>query len=536
LAPAAAPALAFALQTLLAARPAGRPVLSDGSVTLDARELVDRVDRLGRRLSGLGSKSIAIALDNGIEWIVCDLAARSAGIVAVPLPRFFTPAQKAGALAGCSVDLLAGASADEAAGLGFGRSQGQLGGSGRGELFGRDAGVGPLVARDAGVDPKSCARRDRATCEGPSLPAGTAKVTFTSGTSGTPKGVCLSDSQQWRVASSLVAATADLGLTRHLCLLPLAVLLENVAGVYAPLLAGAEVVAPPLAAVGVHGSAGLDTAVLLAAIARHRPASVILLPQMLAAWVAALRRGARVTDTLRFVAVGGGRVDRSLIDEARARGIPAYEGYGLSECASVVSLNTPGADRPGTVGRPLAHLEVEIAADGELLVSGSGFLGYCGAGPDGRDFGAKHPSTRASWPTGDLGRLDADGYLVIDGRKKDVLITSFGRNVSPEWPESTLCAQAGIAQAAVFGEARPRCVALLVPSSSEVSDAALAAAVDRANAALPDYARIAAWARIGTPFAPADGLATANGRLRREAIERRFHAEIDACHARVPGP
>ena len=270
----------------------------------------------------------------------------------------------------------------------------------------------------------------------PMLPPGTSKITYTSGTTGAPKGVALSVKQQWDVARALADATAGLGLRRHLCLLPLAVLLENVAGVYAPSLAGMDVCLPPLAEVGLRGSSSFDAAACLAAIERWQAHSVILQPQMLAALTAALEHGARPPRSLRFAAVGGAKVSPALLARSRALGLPAYEGYGLSECASVVALNLPGADRPGSAGRPLPHAAVRIV-DGEIHVQ--------------------------DVATGDLGRLDADGFLHVNGRRKHVLITSFGRNVSPEWPEAELLAGRAIAQAAVFGEARARLCALLVP-------------------------------------------------------------------------
>jgi long-subunit acyl-CoA synthetase (AMP-forming) len=219
---------------------------------------------------------------------------------------------------------------------------------------------------------------------------------------------------------------------------------------------------------------------------------------------------------LRFVAVGGARVSPALIERARALGLPVYEGYGLTECASVVALNTPEADRRGSVGQPLPHVGVRIAEDGEIAVSGTGFLGYVG-----------QPFSEPEFLTGDLGRLDADGFLHVEGRRKHVLITSFGRNVAPEWPEAELLAGAALAQAAVFGEGRPQLCAVLVPAPA-ASDAAIAEQVGAANARLPDYARIGQWVRAETPFAPQNGLATANGRVRRDAVWERYRERFDA--------
>jgi long-subunit acyl-CoA synthetase (AMP-forming) len=129
--------------------------------------------------------------------------------------------------------------------------------------------------------------------------------------------------------------------------------------------------------------------------------------------------------------------------------------------------------------------------------------------------------------TGDLGHFDADGFLHIAGRRKNVFITSFGRNVSPEWVETELEAHAAVAQAAVFGEARPWNVAVVVPAPA--ADAtAIAAAIARANAGLPDYARISDWILAHEPFTPANGLLTANGRTRRAAIFDLYRDRIDA--------
>jgi long-subunit acyl-CoA synthetase (AMP-forming) len=332
------------------------------------------------------------------------------------------------------------------------------------------------------------------------LPRGTSKITFTSGTTGTPKGVPLRTAQQWAVARAVARATAALGLRRHLCLLPLAVLLENIGGVYAPQAAGMEFCVPPLAEAGLRGSSSFDASACLAALGRWQADSVILLPQMLAALCAALERGAPAPRELKFAAVGGAKVSVALLARARELGLPVYEGYGLSECASVVALNLPGADRPGSVGRPLPHVQVRIQ-ENEIVVD--------------------------EIRTGDLGHLDAEGFLHVDGRRKHVLITSFGRNVSPEWPEAELLAGRAIAQAAVFGEARAQLSALIVPAPG-ASHEGVEAQVRGANGRLPDYARIGAWLRADEPFTPQNGFATANGRARRDALWQAYGSRLDA--------
>jgi len=203
-----------------------------------------------------------------------------------------------------------------------------------------------------------------------------------------------------------------------------------------------------------------------------------------------------------------------LLARAASLGLPVYEGYGLSECTSVLTLNTPGANRPGSVGRPLPHVTLAVASDGEILADGATFLGYCGAEPGARP-----------WPTGDIGHIDAEGYVHINGRKKDIFVTSYGRNVSPEWIEAGLIAEPSILQAWVHGESRPWVCAVITPRAG-CHDTTVSAAVARANTRLPAYAQIGKWIRSRAPFSCASGELTANGRLRRQMLAARYQSAI----------
>ena len=118
-----------------------------------------------------------------------------------------------------------------------------------------------------------------------------------------------------------------------------------------------------------------------------------------------------------------------------------------------------------------------------------------------------------------------DGYLARRGN----LITSFGRNISPEWPESLLLENPSIAQAAVFGDARPYLVAVLV-ASPQTEHSALDRAVRHANTKLPEYARVAGWVRASAPFTALNGLATANGRIRRDALQAQYASRLNALY------
>ncbi|MDG2518395.1 AMP-binding protein [Lysobacter soli] len=459
-----------------------------GSGPVSGRTLRMQALRYAEALASIGAKVVASRLDNGPEWLALDLALRELDAAHVPLPTFFTPAQVQHAIASSGAQVLVTAAGHPMpAGV---------------DAFGTRALDTSLAMSRLDVQPQA-------------LPAGTACITYTSGTTGQPKGVCLSEESMLEVASSLVDATRSLSTRRHLCLMPLSTLLENVSGLYAALLANSDIAVPSLAEIGYTGAAGLDMSRLLACMAKYEPESAIVLPQLLLGLVTAAEQGHRMPSSLRFLAVGGGRVGARLVQRAKAVGLPVYEGYGLTECASVVSLNRPGADRPGSVGRPLLHAKVEIR-DGEVFVEGARCLGYLGeAGPP--------PGPIA---TGDLGHLDEDGFLHITGRRKNIFITAFGRNVSPEWVESELLQHPLLAQAVVWGEAKPTNVAVLWPRRADASDAEIAGAIAEVNAELPDYARIGGFLRAERPFSVEDGLLTSNGRPRRDAILQRYSNRI----------
>ncbi|MCM2340364.1 AMP-binding protein [Rhodoferax sp.] len=459
--------------------------LSDGSHTLRYVELLADVQQRMAQLVELKAQRVALCLDNSIDWVLWDLALLFSGRVCVPVPDFFSESQKAHVLESSGVDTLIGGPEALASRCGFATCR-------------------PNIAQ-------------RALVTVPLLAEGTRKITYTSGTTGQPKGVCLDAGAQLAVAQSLRQATGACATDRHLCVLPLATLLENIAGIYTPLLAGARVELRAMADIGLQGASGLDLPRLLASVFAIAPSSLILVPQLLMALVSAAERGMALPASLRFVAVGGGRVAQQLLLRAEALGLPVFEGYGLSECASVVCLNTPQHRRIGAVGRPLPHLQVSLAADGEVLVRGARMLGYLEEAATGDDWLA----------TGDLGHFE-DGFLVLHGRKKHQFITAYGRNVNPEWVEAELTQQAAIAQAWVHGEALPGNLAVLVPRDAALSDAELGAAVVRVNASLPDYARVQHWLRADHAFSPANGLATANGRLRRAALWAHYEGHFAA--------
>jgi len=481
------------------------PALLGKQQVIGYRELAAATERFAAQLRAAHTRTIGLALDNSPLWAVLDLAALQAGKPLIPLPLFFSAEQIAHSIRDAGIDCILTDQPEqyrkllETAGI-------EIAAAFTHELSGlafTDLRLRNIPARQ--------------------LPAGTIKVTYTSGTTGHPKGVCLGIDALQAVASSLLAATCGKPSDRHVSLLPLSTLLENLAGVYVPLLAGASCRLLPLAEVGLSGSSGLDVKKMLTALIQGDATTTILTPQLLHALVAAIEAGHPAPQQLRFVAVGGAPVAPRLLERAEKLGLPVFEGYGLSECASVVALNTEAERRIGSVGKPLPHAQVKFAEDGEILVAGATLLGYTGDTP---------LPPNEFWPTGDTGHLDEKGFLHLTGRKKNIFITSFGRNVSPEWVERELTLHPAIAQAAVFGEARPWNVAVIVPRGAMPEAlAAVNQAIAEANQVLPDYARVKRWVPAQAPFLPQNGQLTANGRLKRAAIWQLYRASIEQLYA-----
>jgi len=471
-----------------AAHRASATALEDERATLGYAQLQRAVQDLAGDLAG---ERVGLLLDNGIAWAVCDLAVHHRGAVCVPLPVFFTDAQLAHVIADAGVDLV---------------------------LTDRPARFSALEdcvpAGEVTVAGCTLFRYRRVVTGAAPLPPGTAKITYTSGTTGTPRGVCLDGEALVQVTESLCDAVRAGSGDRTLSLLPLSTLLENIANLYAPLWMGARAFLPGVSVPGAVGLNRLDARTLAQWLAHARPTSLVLVPALLKMLVESVAAGARLPAHLRLIAVGGAPVSATLLARARSLGLPVFQGYGLSEAASVVTLNRPAHDRPGSVGRVLAHSQVRIADDGEVLVRGTLFRGYVGE--------CASPGPELS--TGDLGYVDGDGYLFLTGRKKTAFATAYGRNVAPEWVESELAGHPAIVQAAVFGEGRPFNVAVLVANPAAVAQ--VPSAVAAANARLPDYARVRRWLLASAPFTADNGQARVAGVPDRAAIGAHYRERI----------
>jgi long-subunit acyl-CoA synthetase (AMP-forming) len=465
-----------------AASERGKPIFSDAANKLSRSELLGRASALYRRLR-FGANRIGVLCPNGVDWAVAQFMGVVAGKTIVPLPPFFSQEQLGHIVRDACVELIL---CDDDL-----RSQ----------------------AVAAGVATEAIACHNEV--EPIEFVGGFKQIIYTSGSTSLPKGVRLGERQIAWSTKTLAEVSEAHDRDFYLSIMPLSLLLETISAVFLPLLVGGRTHFPPESANVFNASSPPDLVQLFESV---QPTSCVLSPQLLGMWVQQLAAsGRRAPETLRFVAVGGAATPPALIEAARASAIPVYEGYGLSECCAVVALNRPGAHKTGTVGCPLPGLEVQIE-EGEIVVTGpsvmEGYLGEADAGP--------------SWRTGDLGAFDAEGYLTILGRKDNLLVTSFGRNVSPEWIEAMLLVDRRIGLCMVFGHGAPHLTALITPSTAGrewFADAGredALALISRLCAPAPDYAVPRDVIVMSVSQLVALGLLTSNGRFRRNAVAKHF--------------
>jgi long-subunit acyl-CoA synthetase (AMP-forming) len=466
--------------------------LSDAQDSVTRHDLLVRVSSLARQLADQ-PRIVGLYAPNGVEWAIAQIACALAGKIVVPLPTFFSAAQLGHIVRDASVQLLLATQDTWPSALG--------------------SGVRAINVDTRNAVPESCDYVD-----------GFGQVIYTSGSTGQPKGVRHETGQMAWSATFLAAATEACETDAYLSVLPLPLLLETICAVFVPQLAGARTHFDTELAnrVGRGDARGLGLS-----FAQHRPTTSVLVPQLLKGWLAELATGERrAPETLRFVAVGGAPVSDTTASAAWALGIPVHEGYGLSECCSVVAVNRVGQRKAGTAGRPLPGLSVTIDA-GEIVVDGASVTdGYLNA-----------PAHQGPWRTGDLGEIDRDGFLTVHGRKDTLIITAFGRNISPEWIETILLGDWRIAACAITGHGEPHLSAVIIPTSAgtawftTASEAEITSMIATCCAATPEYAVPRRTIVLSQGDAAENGLLTANGRFVRSRLPSFMKAKSTSAFA-----
>jgi long-chain acyl-CoA synthetase len=531
---------------------------------------------------------VAIMASNRIEHIVADAAALHAG--AIPVPIYLTAAaeQIAALAAQCTPTVLVVETADQLerwAPAVAGLDQLKLIVSLDDSAQDADTHSWQMLI-DAGANylgdrPRHCELRWQAVS--PDAPA---TVVFTSGTTGTPKGVVLTHRNVVYEANALLAVNNLSDAGTSVSYLPFAHIAERMLSMYRPYVAGGHVrlladtselaqelrELRPSRFFGVpriwekiqtlleDSGAATDegnTADVRAALDTGRRyvisgqngsvASPGLLEEFARAdahTLSGLRSRAGL-DRLRWAATAAAPMPEHTLKFFAGLGIRIYDAYGMTETCGTATTNSEAAYRLGSVGLPLPGVQVEIAEDGEILLQGSTLSpGYYGQ----LDAGADSPASTRWLHTGDLGRRDADGFLYIVGRKKEMIITSSGKNIAPAALEQLLLESEFISNVIVYGDRRPFLVALITidatavhaatvggPAAPDIDDliastgvwTLIQQAVDRANARVSRPEQVKKFVLLPEQWTPQGGQLTPTLKLRREVIVTRHRRLLD---------
>ena len=249
---------------------------------------------------------------------------------------------------------------------------------------------------------------------------------------------------------------------------------------------------------------------------------------------------------IRQAVTGAAPISKEILEFFYACGVPVMEGYGMTETSTVASSNRPDAFRFGSVGKPLAGVEARIADDGELLLRGPNiFQGYF------KNEEATREALADGWlHTGDLGSIDEDGFIYITGRKKDIIITAGGKNITPANLENGLKQNRYISQAVVIGDRRPYLVALItldpeeLPAfaeqhglqpdevyKSEQMRAEVRRAVDEVNSAVGRVEQIKKFTILPQDLSQPTGELTPTLKVKRNVVNEKYAEEIEALYA-----
>jgi len=412
---------------------------------------------------------------------------------------------------------------------------------------------------------------------------------YTSGTTGDPKGAMLTHAN---IVSNVHAALQVVSLDpTHRCLsfLPLCHIFERMAGLYAMLGGGVSIAyaqsidtvaadaleVRPTVLCGVprfyekvHARVMENAAkqphlrqaifhwglrnlleVARARFARRRGSPWTAFQARIADRLVASKIRARVGGRLRFCISGGAPLSPQVMEFFFAIGIPIHEGYGLTETSPVICLNPPGREKPGSVGPPVPGVEARIGEDGEILTRGPHVMrGYF------RNEEATRSALRDGWfHTGDVGHFDAENYLFITDRLKDLLVTAGGKKVAPQPLEARLKTSPWITEAVLLGDRRPYIVCLLVPNMAQLEAEAKArgwtwsrpaelfdraevralyqAEIDRVNTDLARFEQIKHFALLERELTQEGGELTPTLKVKRRVITQKFAETIERLYA-----
>jgi long-chain acyl-CoA synthetase len=565
--------------------------------TLSWRQLGEVVRELALGLIALGRErgdAVALLATSRAEWVQADFAIFSAGGVTIPIYPTYPPELIAYIVNDSDAKTLIVEDPGQLAKVL--EVRGKMAGlqqvvliTGGDERRGDDGTFGWSALRELGrarADRLASTLADRIRSVGPE---DVASIVYTSGTTGPPKGVVQTHGNHVAALRATVSSMGAVEGEVHLLFLPLAhafARLESFLGiagglttafaesldtvadnlkevrphfifsvprvyekVYARVLAGVEA-APPLRQRIFRWAVGVGREVSRRQQEQKPIPPGLALRRRIAERLVFSKLHAALGGRLRFAGSGGAPLAREIAEFFHAAGILLVEGYGLTETCPILTSNRLDAFKFGSVGRPVAGVELRIAADGEILARGPNVAR--------RGYFRQPEATAAAFDaegwfhTGDVGRIDADGFLFITDRKKDLIVTAGGMNIAPQNIENALKADPFISQVMVYGDRRPYPVALITVSAEELTrlarerglgpgDPALLVkhaavlervgrAVDATNATLPSYARIKRFAVLPTDFTQEGGQLTPTLKVKRRVIAEQYRDALDALY------
>lgn len=581
-----------------------KPVLirrcgADGMVDRSSRELFDEVRDLSLGLEGLGvgpGDRVAILSDSRPEWTITDLAVLTAGAVTVPVYSTLPANQVGYILAHAGARLVVVADETQAAKVRAEQHRlpqletvvvidREVGAEGDETLWADvvEAGHRRLMTEDG------LGRRYKERAQAIE-PDALATIIYTSGTTGDPKGVMLSHRNFVVNVLDVDAMVKIRDDDTALSFLPLSHAFERMI-IYLYLYKGATiafgeafatigrdmglvrptvmtgvprvyeklrarivdaVAAAPRVRQGLFAWAvGVGHAAATARLAGQEPSLLTRLQLPLADRQVLSKIRARTGGRLRFVVSGSAPLGRDVAEFLFAIGLPVLEGYGLTETSPALTANPLEAPRLGSVGKVLPNVELRIADDGEILARGPNVMVGYYDDPEGTA-----AAIRDGWfHTGDIGQIDADGYVSITDRKKELLVTAGGKNVAPQPIEALLKRDPMVAEAVLLGDRRRFVAALLVPDfaileqrlpggSAGATPEDLAARddvralfqpiVDRANAERASFERVKSFAILPAEFTVEGGELTPTLKVKRRVVQERWSDVIEAIYAAPP--
>jgi long-chain acyl-CoA synthetase len=556
-------------------------------------ELVNKVRRLAQALEGLGVQRgdrVALMSENGPHWPTVDFAALCIGAVLVPIYPTLLPEQASYIANDCGAQVVFAQTVQHL--------QGFLSQADKlplvkhyvliqGEAPAGDARVttlADLLAQVTSVDVAAFEQKARSV-----KPDDLATFVYTSGTTGQPKGVMLTHRN---IASNVVAAMEILNLPGSftaLSFLPLSHSFErtvdyayfnqgctiayaesvatvaqnlqevkpqvfvSVPRVYEKVLSRVQenvASAPPIRQKIFAWAVSVGREALPWRLQRKSPPGLLGIKLALADKLVFGKIRERLGGKFQFALSGGAPLSRDVAEFFWGAGIPIFEGYGLSETAPVLTVNTPDHVKMGTVGQAVPGVTLRIAEDGEILAKGPNIMpGYWNL-PEAT---AEVIDADGWFHTGDIGEVDAEGFLRITDRKKELIINAYGKNVAPAPIENALKASRYIGQAVVIGDRRKFLSALLVPDFEVIKPwaekqgigtgdanamlrdakvrALLSQEVDAVNTRLASFEKIVAWELLPNEFTLETGELTPTQKVKRRVINQKYGDVIERLYA-----